>query len=281
MTDCYRILGVSPHASPDEIRVAYIAKMKVLHPDAGASGGGKAKAGASEITAAYWQLRDSDRRSQHDRHVFASTALAERKPPPVPPRRRLLPVINRRPPRVRQRERTSRMLLGAAAGIVVLAFAAPAGLFWFAHLNPIEAARASAASLAEVPAPVRRPLDSAMRTAAAEDFAGVVRDFGLDGARTYSKRCLAELSARASMTMLDYCIAFDDAAARWERPSGCGVSKAALFADDQRSAIYREAARAIPEPMVRRAMLQEAEFFAGGGKAADPASLSMAEFSLR
>jgi curved DNA-binding protein CbpA len=277
MTDCYRILGVSPHASQDEIRAAYIAKMKVLHPDAAVSGSEKA-AGASEITAAYWHLRDKDRRSEHDRRVFASTALAAANRLPPLPRRRLLPTINRRPPPVRPKERTSRVLKGAAAGIVMLALAAPAALFWVAHFNPIVSARAHAGAPPVVWAPaVRRPLDGMMRAAAADDFAAVIRDFGWDGARNYSRRCLAELSARASLTMLDYCIAFDDAAANWERPKSGAVSKAEFFSDDQRSGTYRETALSMREPAVRQAMLQEANFFAGGGEAAAPLSLSISD----
>jgi hypothetical protein len=79
--------------------------------------------------------------------------------------------------------------------------------------------------------------------------------------------------------MLDYCIAFDDAAANWERPKPGAVRKAEFFSDDQRSGTYREAALSMHEPAVRQAMLQEASFFAGDGEAAAPLSLSLTDAS--
>jgi hypothetical protein len=262
MIDCYRVLGVSPHASQSEIRAAYIARMKVLHPDA-RSGGDAPPADASDISAAYWQLRTRERRLEHDRHLFASTSLAAAPGGAGLARRPLispLPPLPRRPRHPQRRERSSRVLMGAAMGIVVLALAAPAGLFWMAHLYPIQTARATASAI-QPAIPPRRPLDGAMRAAAVDDFATVVRDFGLEGARNYSRRCLAELSARASMTMLDYCIAFDDAAANWERPQEKDGRAKRFFADEQRSAQYRGIADDVREPEVRRAMLLEAGFF--------------------
>jgi hypothetical protein len=134
-----------------------------------------------------------------------------------------------------------------------------------AHLNPIEAARAGGTiAIAAVPEP-RRPLDAGMRAAAADDFATVVRDFGLPGVEAFSRRCLAELPVRASLTMLDYCIAFDDAAANWERSRRVpkDQERNRFFTNDQRSAAYRAIARLVQEPEVRGAMLQEARHFEG------------------
>lgn len=261
MIDCYRVLGVSPHASQSDIRAAYIARMKRLHPDT-RSAPDAAEADAGDISSAYWQLRTRDRRAEHDRHVLASTSLASADRSYGAPSKRLVPNVVRRTRPVRRRESASRMLVGAAMGILVLALAAPAGLFWLAQLNPIEPARATVmARPAASEADLRRPLDSAMRAAAADDFAAILRDFGLPGARTYSRQCLSELSARASMTMLDYCIAFDDAAANWERPKLAKEGGKSFFADAQRSGQYREIAEALREPDVRRAMMTEAGYF--------------------
>jgi curved DNA-binding protein CbpA len=266
MIDCYRILGVSPHASQAEIRAAYIARMKVLHPDASSGPAGSAEAEASEISAAYWQLRTDDRRAEHDRQLFAPIRLAA----PVSglgasPRRH--PGLAARAPKPMRgpRERGSSVLVGVAVGMVLIALAAPAGLFWMAHLYPLEAARARATPVIAAPPEPRRPLDAGMRTAAADDFATVVRDFGLAGAQAFSSRCLAELPARASMTMLDYCIAFDDAAATWERSRRVAPDRerSRLFTSGQRSGAYRVIAEQVQEPEVRNAMLQEARHFEG------------------
>jgi hypothetical protein len=220
MIDCYRVLGVSPRASQAEIRAAYIGRMKVLHPDAGRVSN-DAAAAAGEITAAYWQVRTPERRKEHDRRLFASTSVAGAGHlPPAPRRGWGAARAARQPPGPRRGNGVSQILWRTAVAIVILALAAPAGLFWFAYLNPIEAARASASvgsAAAAAAAETRRPLDAAMRAAAADDFATVLQDLGPAGASGYSRRCLTELSARASMTMLDYCVAFDDAAANWER----------------------------------------------------------------
>ncbi|HZG47205.1 MAG TPA: DnaJ domain-containing protein [Allosphingosinicella sp.] len=262
MIDCYRVLGVSPHASQADIRAAYISRMKVLHPDA-RSASGDAAAAAGEITAAYWQVRTRERRIEHDRRLFASPSIAEtHRHPPAWRRSRLIPIVPLPPPRPPRADAVSRVLFRTALGMVALALAAPAGLFWFAHLNPIESARASAAAGPVVSAvEKRRPLDGAMRAAAADDFGRVLRDFGMKGADAYSRRCLAELSARASMSMLDYCIAFDDAAANWERPRDASPSGKSSFAADRRADLYREIAGKLGEPDVRGAMVQEANFF--------------------
>ena len=265
MIDCYRILGVSPHASQTEIRAAYIARMKVLHPDAVGGASGSAQAEVSEISAAYWQLRTDDRRSEHDRQLFAPMSLAAPVAGPRPVTRRPFGLAARAPRTRGPHEQASQVLMGAAVGIVLLALAAPAGLFWMAHLNPIEAARAGGTlAMAAVPEP-RRPLDAGMRAAAADDFATVVRDFGSAGMEAFSRRCLAELPVRSSMTMLDYCIAFDDAAANWERSRRVPKDRERnrFFTNDQRSASYRAIAGQVDEPEVRSAMLQEARHFEG------------------
>jgi hypothetical protein len=63
------------------------------------------------------------------------------------------------------------------------------------------------------------------------------------------------------MTMLDYCIAFDDAAASWERSKLVKDGGKSFFADAQRSGQYREVASDLREPDVRQAMLKEAGYF--------------------
>ena len=70
MNDCYHILGVSRYATTGEIRAAYLARMKVCHPDAGAG----ASDAAASISQAYWQLRDAHRRAEHDRLLFEAVA---------------------------------------------------------------------------------------------------------------------------------------------------------------------------------------------------------------
>lgn len=62
MADLYAILGVSPDATPDEIKRAYRRKARELHPDTGGD-----EEAFKEVQHAYHVLSDPDRRARYDR----------------------------------------------------------------------------------------------------------------------------------------------------------------------------------------------------------------------
>lgn len=64
--DPYLVLGVAPEADATQIRRAYLALMRLHHPDR-RGGDHDATAATSRINAAYAQLRDPARRAVLDR----------------------------------------------------------------------------------------------------------------------------------------------------------------------------------------------------------------------
>lgn len=277
MHDYYQILGVSASATQAEIRTAYIAVMKRLHPDATARGAyGEMDPGL--VTHAYWHLRDVNRRAAHDRSLRPAPSNrkpAQRRGAPS----RLQPISGRSlsPPRPKPagrksalsaRARRRRMYrlqpLRRASGAAACAIGAALLAVTLTYEPPRPAeARATAApgEFAESSTRIRRAADPWMAKAAESEFEHVFRQAGLTGAHTYARQCLTQLATNPSLSMLDYCVAFDDAASEREEARAFAADVGRFFSDGQRFARYRSAAQDVLDEEVRQALLVEASLF--------------------
>lgn len=290
MTDCYRILGVDRDATSETIRAAYLARMKVCHPDAG---GKVAASEAAQLSQAYWQLRDADRRREHDRMLNP--------PPPtnLTPREQPRPIRAGKP--IRKGKARSKVSLAkpaakgkgaamtarvgarssprraggkrleplraaagvAACSIAIAGFALAGSHFGSTGASQAHAAAAVSAVARPLPAPPRRQIDAHLARSATGEFRSILARSGAEGAHRYARQCLVELTARPTMTMLDYCLAFDDAASAWEaRPERGRAGSPRYFAATQRFGRYASAAREIEAGPVRDSMLATVSYFA-------------------
>ena len=74
--DYYEVLGVSRHASADEIRKAFRALARKYHPDVSSSPDAAER--FAEATEAYEVLGDPEKKSRYDRFGHAGSQLKER-----------------------------------------------------------------------------------------------------------------------------------------------------------------------------------------------------------
>jgi curved DNA-binding protein CbpA len=77
--DPYAVLGLSPTATPDEIRRAYRSQVRAHHPDTRTTPQSLPSADQQlqRVVAAYTLLRDPDRRARYDRAAKRSPSAPQ------------------------------------------------------------------------------------------------------------------------------------------------------------------------------------------------------------
>jgi len=120
--DPYRILGVTPSATPQEIRNAWVARLSLYHPDRHPANGDWFTRQAARLNEAYHTLKDPGRRQAYDERRRHQAPAWLRHSPNSPLRRSRLPRI----PLVlsgQMRRRLPTLLTGGAvvtAGLIVV-----------------------------------------------------------------------------------------------------------------------------------------------------------------
>ena len=192
MPQDHELLGIDKDADPSEVRAAYIAALKRLHPDS--SGSTEDAQKVSELVSAYRRLRNFHRRGAP--HAGGQVSLR----------------VTRRPYLVPLRPRTAVLFWGKALTLGLLAGATLAALFIsFPQPSGKSLDTADVTVPADVPVEWSQPDEAVVRQAV-----GALQSFGpQDGApavEAHSRRCFAELDNSPDLKLLDYCLAFDFAA---------------------------------------------------------------------
>ena len=183
MPQDHELLGIDKDADPSEVRAAYIAALKRLHPDA--SGSSEDAQKVSELVSAYRRLRNFNRRGA----------------PPTGSQMSLK--VTRRPYLVPLRPRTAVLFWGKALTLGLLAGATLAAVFISFPEPPRKSLdMADLGVPADVPVEWSEPDEAVVRQAV-----GALQSFGpQDGApavEAQSRRCFAELESSPDLKLLD------------------------------------------------------------------------------
>jgi curved DNA-binding protein CbpA len=226
----YQTLGISSHASAAEVRAAYIAKMKLHHPDVAFLG--SQGPCPEDINTAYAVLRDQFRRRAYD------ATLTQRV------HQRQYTRAGARPTRVRAQPKHSRALKRRGRRFAAMAMAAAAVATWSAITTSSGIATASSPRKIEKqgfmgpPEPVLDPVQNSDVKDALSDFEWIVTTSEAREVAIYSRHCFSQLSNGADLRLLDRCVAFD-LAAGYLLPADASVSP--LYTKQNRDARYRKA----------------------------------------
>ena len=81
----YEVLGVGRGASPEDIKSAYKARIREVHPDFFQGAAEEATERAIELNGAYAVLSDPEKRALYDRMLFSPVQAPLQQNPPAPP----------------------------------------------------------------------------------------------------------------------------------------------------------------------------------------------------
>jgi curved DNA-binding protein CbpA len=235
----YAVLNVAPDADPAVIEAAYKALMKKYHPDVLAGEPSADRRKAAEINEAFQILRDPDRRARYDheerarqdsfRRAAAAKALAAAPPYVVQaPKRR--------------KSRWPKLIVLLAAALALF-------LIWN-ESEEVRRAFGSETDAFAAQSPARQGRTGAVMAKdvdrAVAEFQRIKEETGLLGLSAFSQDCFADQSRLPTASVLDFCVAFDHAAADYDAQiAGDDLPQLPRFQPTELSIRHESAARLV------------------------------------
>ena len=255
MIDHYSVLGVHRNASHAEIRSAYIALVKVLHPDCrGPSSEGEPS--LADLNLAYWTLRDIQRRAAFDRMIGSL----------VPPRRSGRPSMSPRGPWTsrprRRRGSTYASKTMRRCGALLLIFAAAGGMMGTMAPQSVDWELVTWVPASGRPAPIDsgHSLGSdPVEDAATADLEAILSEAGVAGAAHYGRECFAELLRQPDPTLAEYCLAFERRSVERERTMVKRRADRRLVDERARSDSHEVVPGTLPDGPIRETIAAEVD----------------------
>ena len=220
----YDFFGVSPSASAEQIRSAYLWLMKQHHPDLnGHSDNGRDADFAAVLNRSYDVLKDPAKRARYDQFLVSESRTWRKA------RARRRPLLTGQAARRRQSkwDSSSKAAAALAVAIVVLIGAA----VWGPEVPGLRSNEAASAAVVYAP-PVARIRAAAAESPLDDGFAvdePLQADARVDvrramsatpqEAQAESERCFASARRSGNSALAERCVLFDDAYVEWNQTS--------------------------------------------------------------
>jgi hypothetical protein len=214
----YDFLGVSPSASADQIRAAYVLLMKQHHPDlTDQADKRRASDYAAFLNRSYDVLKDPYRRARYDAYILMQTREREH------PRSRHRPLLSGKTHR-RRRRRWDASSIGVAvlASLIAIISIAAASM-----QSPSPYVFEGASQSFELPAVSPRPLDITRAEIRRRTRLAMIAT--PEEAQIASQQCYETAREKASIRATELCVIFDDAYVDWNEVASDAMMSSEYF----------------------------------------------------
>lgn len=239
----YDFFGVSPTASAEQIRSAYLWLMKQHHPDlTGQADKQRSASFAAVVNLSYAVLRDPDQRARYDAYIARESHQTA-----THPSRRRRPLLTAQSHRSRRR-RWDPSSIGTTILACAIAAAAAGALF----VPPTAIGHLSSGAL---PAHARQvPVSwstAGSRAGEIRDKARLAMSLTAEEAEIASRHCFLSARAGSNIAETEICIVFDDAYVDWNQRADV-IPRPSYFDNSALPLRHQNALAAMGQPPERR-----------------------------